>query len=248
MRLYENGAMSRCMKKWRVGDYVECRGPFGEYAYEPNEHAMLLCLAGGTGVAPIVQVVREVLGNEDDFTRLKVLYSVQSVRDVMLRGQWKTWAGYWNFELCYCVTGGNSRDSNKKHREKNGSNDGNINNGVNNGVNNIANNSVNNGDCGVDVETDIIPKPSQNIELDNSSAGDPNNSEHEDGSQVVPFGYGEHVVYGRINEEILKSKCENVDVGGVGVLICGSKTFNEDMKELVRSVLGVHEKNIFCFT
>ena len=216
-----------------MGDYVECRGPFGEYTYKPNKHAVLLCLAGGTGVAPIVQVVREVLGNEDDFTRLKVLYSVQSVRDVMVRELWKIWGGYWNFELCYCVTGGNKG-------EKNG------NNGVNNGVNS----GLINGDCGVDcgVETDIISKPSKNIQLGDSSVGSPKDSEHDDSTQVVPFGYGEQVVHGRINEEILKSKCENVDVGGVGVLICGSKTFNEDMKELVRNVLGVSEKNIFCFT
>lgn len=36
IKLYEHGKMSKCIRKWKIGDEIYWRGPFGEFQYQPN--------------------------------------------------------------------------------------------------------------------------------------------------------------------------------------------------------------------
>uniref|UniRef100_H9H988 FAD-binding FR-type domain-containing protein n=1 Tax=Monodelphis domestica TaxID=13616 RepID=H9H988_MONDO len=61
---YEKGLMSQYVKAWKVGDVAFWRGPFGGFPYRPNQYGELLMLAAGTGLAPMLPILRDITDDE----------------------------------------------------------------------------------------------------------------------------------------------------------------------------------------
>ncbi|XP_043220223.1 NADH-cytochrome b5 reductase-like [Amphibalanus amphitrite] len=104
IRLYPSGAMSSCVRRWRVGQPALWSGPFGEYRPRPTDRRLVF-LAAGTGVAPFVNLVRAAVEDEDSETRLTLLLAVRRLQDVFPRDQLAQWASYWNFTYQLFVSG-----------------------------------------------------------------------------------------------------------------------------------------------
>jgi ferredoxin-NADP reductase len=69
----------------RVGDQVEVRGPIGGYfVWEPALGGPLLLVAGGSGVVPLMAMLRERAAAGDD-TPAALLYSSRTLDDVIYR-------------------------------------------------------------------------------------------------------------------------------------------------------------------
>jgi ferredoxin-NADP reductase len=69
----------------RVGDQVEVRGPIGGYfVWEPALGGPLLLVAGGSGVVPLMAMLRERTAAADD-TPAALLYSSRTLDDVIYR-------------------------------------------------------------------------------------------------------------------------------------------------------------------
>ena len=71
----------------RQGDRLELRGPVGGYfVWEPGRGGPLLLVAGGSGVAPLMAMVRyrAATGRE---VPARLLYSSRTVEDVIFRGE-----------------------------------------------------------------------------------------------------------------------------------------------------------------
>jgi len=71
----------------RPGDQLELRGPVGGYfVWEPGRGGPLLLVAGGSGVAPLMAMVRyrAATGRE---VPARLLYSSRTVEDVIFRGE-----------------------------------------------------------------------------------------------------------------------------------------------------------------
>ena len=71
----------------RTGDRLELRGPVGGYfVWEPGRGGPLLLVAGGSGVAPLMAMVRyrAATGRE---VPARLLYSSRTVADVIFRGE-----------------------------------------------------------------------------------------------------------------------------------------------------------------
>jgi ferredoxin-NADP reductase len=71
----------------RPGDQLELRGPVGGYfVWEPGRGGPLLLVAGGSGVAPLMAMVRyrAATGRE---VPARLLYSSRTVADVIFRGE-----------------------------------------------------------------------------------------------------------------------------------------------------------------
>ena len=71
----------------RQGDQLELRGPVGGYfVWEPGRGGPLLLVAGGSGVAPLMAMVRyrAATGRE---VPARLLYSSRTVADVIFRGE-----------------------------------------------------------------------------------------------------------------------------------------------------------------
>ncbi|XP_037073345.1 NADH-cytochrome b5 reductase-like [Pollicipes pollicipes] len=105
IRRYADGAASACVRRWRPGLHVRWRGPFGEFQPRAGD-ARLVLLAAGTGVAPFVALVRAVLADEADETRLVLLLAVRRLRDVFPRDELAEFARAWNFTYTLFVSGG----------------------------------------------------------------------------------------------------------------------------------------------
>jgi ferredoxin-NADP reductase len=77
----------------RPGEKIELRGPIGGYfVWEPSEHGPLMLVAGGSGIVPLMAMIRTraAAGNHAE-TRL--LYSSRSEDDVIYRDELERLSG-----------------------------------------------------------------------------------------------------------------------------------------------------------
>ncbi|EDV22139.1 uncharacterized protein TRIADDRAFT_15859, partial [Trichoplax adhaerens] len=104
IKIYDNGKMSDQIRQWHVGDYAMWRGPYGDFQYLPNQCKKILMLAAGTGVAPMIQIIRYVINNENDDTLLHLILSVKYYDDIALKHDLDAFKQYWNVTVEYVLT------------------------------------------------------------------------------------------------------------------------------------------------
>lgn len=87
------GRVTRGLARLRVGDTVGLRGPFGRGW--PLQQALgqdVVLATGGLGCAPLVSVIRYVLGRREQFGRLVIMQGVKHSDDLIWRQQYEAWA------------------------------------------------------------------------------------------------------------------------------------------------------------
>ncbi|KAJ2157958.1 hypothetical protein GGF46_004124 [Coemansia sp. RSA 552] len=88
VKRYPQGSLSRFLHGTRVGDQVEMRGPILTWPYSPGKYGHVYMVAGGTGVAPMLQLIDRILRDPaDSATRMSLLYGSQSEGDIIYRSQ-----------------------------------------------------------------------------------------------------------------------------------------------------------------
>ena len=70
----------------------------------PLQYSHIGLLACGTGIAPMIQVIRAIVENEDEDTFVQLLYASRSVHDIILKTLLDGWACYWNFTVLYALS------------------------------------------------------------------------------------------------------------------------------------------------
>jgi ferredoxin-NADP reductase len=71
----------------RPGDKIELRGPIGGYfVWEPSDGGPLMLVAGGSGIVPLMAMIRTRAGAGDD-TDTRLLYSARSQDDLIYRDE-----------------------------------------------------------------------------------------------------------------------------------------------------------------
>ncbi|KAI8053220.1 hypothetical protein BDF22DRAFT_620080, partial [Syncephalis plumigaleata] len=87
IRVYADGQVSRFVASKRIGERIEFIGPrlnnYG-WQYTANQHQHILMMAGGTGVAPMVQLLEYALMNDADTTRFTLIFAARNERDHLL--------------------------------------------------------------------------------------------------------------------------------------------------------------------
>jgi len=97
----EGGKMSQYLEKMELGDTIDVRGPSGllvyngkgEFACRPEKKADSLIkkakrvgmIAGGTGITPMLQLIRQVFKDPADTTQLALIFANQTEKDILLR-------------------------------------------------------------------------------------------------------------------------------------------------------------------
>src|SRR5215510_7042395 len=77
----------------RPGDTIELRGPIGGYfVWEPSEGGPLMLVAGGSGIVPLMAMIRTRAAARDD-TETRLLYSSHSQDDVIYRDELERLSG-----------------------------------------------------------------------------------------------------------------------------------------------------------
>jgi len=104
IKVYEKGAMSQYIDKLKVGDDLEVRGPKGLFVYKPNMVKEIGMIAGGTGVTPMLQVIRAILKDPQDVTRVHFIFANVTEPDILLKEELDGLASkYNNFKVYYVL-------------------------------------------------------------------------------------------------------------------------------------------------
>jgi len=99
------GRVSKAFGALKVGESLEMQGPWLKFAYEPNAQAALAMVAGGTGITPMVQLLRAILENPRDRTEVRLVYASKSPEDVILKAELDALAlTHPNFKVLYTVS------------------------------------------------------------------------------------------------------------------------------------------------
>jgi cytochrome-b5 reductase len=99
----EGGKMSQYLENMALGDYMDVRGPSGLLVYngkgefaikaEKKGEAVIKTakkvgmIAGGTGITPMLQLVRQVFKDPEDTTELALIFANQTESDILLRNE-----------------------------------------------------------------------------------------------------------------------------------------------------------------
>jgi len=110
IKIYETGILTKRLDKLKVGDVIEAKGPEGRITYTAPgtielerplkaeqdrlkvesplgviKFKKVALIAGGTGITPILQVVRQILRDDNDDTDCYLIFANRSIDDILLR-------------------------------------------------------------------------------------------------------------------------------------------------------------------
>jgi len=104
IKVYPSGKMSQHLARLDVGKTIDVRGPLGDIHYQgnglfsvrrkdadnkavwaPKQVKRLGMIAGGTGITPMLQIVREIFKNQDDPTEVSLIFGNITEDDILLR-------------------------------------------------------------------------------------------------------------------------------------------------------------------
>ena len=87
IKTYEKGNISRHFAQLTIGDKIRVKGPKGQFNYSPGLVGQLSMIAGGTGITPMYQILRAVLSNSADKTKVTLIYANVNHDDILLRSE-----------------------------------------------------------------------------------------------------------------------------------------------------------------
>jgi cytochrome-b5 reductase len=85
IKTYPNGNISKYVDEMKLGEFIEVSGPRGRYSYTANKKTQLCMIAGGTGITPMLQIIRHILADPNDNTDLYLIFGNVTVRDILLK-------------------------------------------------------------------------------------------------------------------------------------------------------------------
>jgi len=85
IKSYEKGNISRYFSLLKIGDKVKIKGPKGQFKYHPSLTREIGMIAGGTGITPMLQIIRAALKNPLDLTKLSLIYANVNPDDILLK-------------------------------------------------------------------------------------------------------------------------------------------------------------------
>eukprot|EP00981_Chlorochromonas_danica_P001080 scaffold246_cov181-Ochromonas_danica.AAC.14 len=85
VKAYPGGHLTTYLHNLHEGDLVEVKGPLMKLKYEPNKYKQVGMLAGGTGLTPNLQVLKEILRNPEDRTQVHLVFANNSEEDILLK-------------------------------------------------------------------------------------------------------------------------------------------------------------------
>ena len=92
VRLYPGGAIGGLVQSALAeGDSLEIAGPYGHFGFTANDHRPAICVAGGTGLAPVKAMIEDQLARNTG-RRIRLLYGARSRDDLYDIGLLDGWA------------------------------------------------------------------------------------------------------------------------------------------------------------
>lgn len=86
VKKYPNGKGSGKMHSMVPGDTLSFK-VLSEFPYKPNQFSDISLIAGGSGITPVYQLIRKVLNNPADKTKLTLAYANNTEEDILLKSE-----------------------------------------------------------------------------------------------------------------------------------------------------------------
>ena len=109
----DGGLMSQHMDTLKLGDTLKFRGPTGRFEYlgkgdctlrgAPRKVRNFAMIGGGTGITPLLQVLRAVLKDPSDQTKVSLIFANQTEEDILLREELEACAKDPRVEVWYTL-------------------------------------------------------------------------------------------------------------------------------------------------
>ncbi|KAL2753340.1 hypothetical protein ACRALDRAFT_1052057 [Sodiomyces alcalophilus JCM 7366] len=87
IKSYPTGNISKYMTSLKVGETIRVKGPKGAFVYTPNMVRHFGMIAGGTGITPMLQVIRAIIRARaaGDNTEVDLIFANVTAQDILLR-------------------------------------------------------------------------------------------------------------------------------------------------------------------
>lgn len=85
IKTYPTGNISRHVAELKVGDKLMVRGPKGQMNYKADLALKIGMIAGGTGITPMLQIIRAAMKNPLDMTKISLIYANVNADDILLK-------------------------------------------------------------------------------------------------------------------------------------------------------------------
>lgn len=85
IKSYPTGVVSSYMNSLKVGDKIEVKGPLTKFAYTANMKKSISMICGGSGLTPMLQVIKEIIENPADKTVVHLIFSNSTEQDILLK-------------------------------------------------------------------------------------------------------------------------------------------------------------------
>ncbi|KMP05455.1 NADH-cytochrome b5 reductase [Coccidioides immitis] len=90
VKSYPQGNISKHLTTLRIGDKMKVRGPKGAMVYTPNMVRHIGMIAGGTGITPMLQVIKAIIKGRprnggNDTTQIDLIFANVNPDDILLK-------------------------------------------------------------------------------------------------------------------------------------------------------------------
>ncbi|KAF2231332.1 putative NADH-cytochrome b5 reductase [Viridothelium virens] len=85
IKRYPGKSMSSYIHNLKPGDTLSMKGPLPGPEWKTNMHHQVGLIAGGAGITPCYQLVRRILNDPNDKTKISLLYSNHTEEDILLK-------------------------------------------------------------------------------------------------------------------------------------------------------------------
>ncbi|KAL3486582.1 hypothetical protein BJX62DRAFT_241812 [Aspergillus germanicus] len=85
VKRYPAGKTSSHIHSLNPGDSLTFLAPLKGFAWKPNLAPHVYLLAGGAGITPMYQLIRGILKNPEDRTKITLVFGVNTEKDILLR-------------------------------------------------------------------------------------------------------------------------------------------------------------------
>ncbi|KAI1209805.1 ferredoxin reductase-like protein [Annulohypoxylon truncatum] len=85
VKRYPTGKQSTHIHSLQPGDSLRFVTCLPGYNWQPNKHSEIMLIAGGAGITPAYQLIRGILQNPDDHTKITLVFGVNTDADLLLR-------------------------------------------------------------------------------------------------------------------------------------------------------------------
>ncbi|KAG5513659.1 hypothetical protein PMAC_000697 [Pneumocystis sp. 'macacae'] len=104
IKSYPTGKVSKYIGEMKIGQTIRVKGPKGQMSYYPGLVREFGMIAGGTGITPMLQIIRAILKNPKDKTKISLIFANVAEEDILLKDEFDILVKkYSNFNVYYVL-------------------------------------------------------------------------------------------------------------------------------------------------